>query len=76
VDQFPTWSPDGKWIAFHSNRAGDFDVWAMPASGGEAVQVTSGPKSDMRPAWSPDGKRIAFTSDRGGSQDIWVLEAK
>lgn len=73
IDGAPCWSPDGKTLAFVSQRSGNWDIWAVPAGGGEAVQVTSGPKSDMRPAWSPDGKRMAFTSDRGGSQDIWVL---
>jgi Tol biopolymer transport system component len=34
------WSPDGKWIYFSSNRSGEFNIWKMPAAGGEPEQVT------------------------------------
>ncbi len=54
----PTWSPDGQWIAFLSNRAEGWDLYAMPADGGEAIRLTSGATADD-PAWSPDGAWIA-----------------
>jgi Tol biopolymer transport system component len=56
----PAWSPDGKWIAF-SMRG---DIWKIPAGGGEAMALTSGPAYHFEPAWSPDGKRIAFSYER------------
>src|SRR6187402_3827857 len=52
----PAWSPDGRWIAF-SMRG---DIWKMPADGGQAIAITSGPAYYFEPAWSPDGARIAF----------------
>ncbi len=75
INQYATWSPDGTYIAFHSNRGGTYNIWVIPASGGEAVQLTSGPYDDVTPAWSPDGNGIAFTFNRSGNQDIWVLES-
>jgi hypothetical protein len=46
--QHPAWSPDGTWLAF-SMRG---DIWKMPADGGEAVAITSGPAYYFEPAWS------------------------
>jgi Tol biopolymer transport system component len=60
----PSWSPDGKSIAFASRRSGRTHVYVMPADGGDARRLTSGAADDARPTWSPDGRRIAFA--RGG----------
>ena len=51
----PTWSPDGRFIAYTSDQAGNFDIWVQPIAGGRAVQVTTDPATDWQPAWSPDG---------------------
>jgi TolB protein len=69
--QSPAWSPDGKWLAF-SMRG---DIWKMPADGGEAVAITSGPAYYFEPAWSPDGTRIAFACVTGGNLDIGITGA-
>ena len=61
-DRHPTWSPDGRWIAFESNRGGDFQVWVIPSDGGEARKLTSVSTEATQPVWSPDGKNIAFVS--------------
>ena len=51
----PAWSPDGRWIAF-SMRG---DIWKIPAEGGEAIALTSGPAYYFEPAWSPDDARFS-----------------
>ena len=56
----PRWSPDGKFLAFLSDREEHQQIWLMPATGGEATKLTSGKNSVMQFKWSPDGKTIAF----------------
>ena len=56
-------SPDGKWIAFLSDQDGWDHLYVMPASGGEAVQITKGKFEAWRPAWSHDSTRIAFDAN-------------
>jgi dipeptidyl aminopeptidase/acylaminoacyl peptidase len=67
-DTNPSWSPDGKWIAFESRREGDdqTQIWVIPVSGGEAQRVTKVPTGASSARWFPDSKRIAFVS--------WVWE--
>jgi eukaryotic-like serine/threonine-protein kinase len=62
----PTFSPDGRFIAYASDRAGNFDIWVQPVSGGDPVQVTKSPDQDTEPDWSPDGSSIVFRSEREG----------
>ena len=54
----PAWSPDGRFIAFHSAARGG--IWVVPSRGGVAKQIAA---SGSDPAWSPDGRRLAFKSD-------------
>jgi len=72
-DTEPAWSPDGKSLAFSSNRSSDpdrnynSDIWVVPADnsdkGAHLIQVTTNPGSDRAPAWSPDGKWIAYVTE-------------
>jgi DNA-binding winged helix-turn-helix (wHTH) protein len=62
----PTWSPDGRFIAYSSDRGGKFDIWVQQVSGGDPVQITKGPGTNWQPDWSPDGKYIAYRSESGG----------
>jgi len=76
----PTVTPSGGggWIALAAKRddgtEGDWDLYAVPAGGGEPIQLTRHPAPDMAPAWSPDGRRLAFQSRRGGGWDIFWLD--
>jgi dipeptidyl aminopeptidase/acylaminoacyl peptidase len=62
-DHAPRWSPDGRQLAFVSNRAGGSDqLYVMPSDGGEAVAVTNLEHGASEPAWRPDGSGIAVLS--------------
>jgi dipeptidyl aminopeptidase/acylaminoacyl peptidase len=61
-DRHPRWSPDGKWIAFESNRGGSYQVYLTSPDGGEAKQLTNISSEASQAVWSPDGKYLAFVS--------------
>src|SRR5262245_40306121 len=60
----PVFSPDGKQVAFTSNRHGSYDVYVMPVEGGGPTRLTSDSASDVVNGWSPDGKNLLFSSTR------------
>jgi Tol biopolymer transport system component len=69
----PSWSPDGKRIAFQGYRDGTWRIWSTGPDGSDLKALTSGSFDDREPHWSPDGRNIAFSSDRSGNYDVWVL---
>jgi TolB protein len=69
------WSPDGQTLAFVGERNGDFDIYAIPASGGEERRLTTAKGLDDGPEYSPDGKYIYFNSERTGHMQIWRMKA-
>ncbi|HLQ45453.1 MAG TPA: LpqB family beta-propeller domain-containing protein, partial [Planctomycetaceae bacterium] len=75
VNTEPSYSPDGKSIAFASSRDGNFEIYVMAADGGNVHRLTNSPYRDLRPRFSPDGQRIAFTSHRDGNAEIYVMNA-
>ena len=72
-ERWPSWSPDGKHLAFRSDRDGNAEIYVMNADGSGQTRLTDDPAADELPAWSPDGGRIAFVSDRDGNAEIYVM---
>ena len=70
----PAWSPDGKRIAFQSNREGPYHIYVMDSDGGNVSQLTNGDSDDRHPAWSPDGKYLAVDSGDTAKREIWTIE--
>jgi tricorn protease len=63
-DVGPVFSPDGRWIAFSSNRHGQYDVFVSPSYGGKARRLTFDSAHDSVTGWTPDGKGVTFFSTR------------
>lgn len=79
----PQVSPDGRWVAYTVRRLdpkaddSDTDIYMIPFAGGEAVRVTSSPKSESHPRFSPDGRYLAFLSEREGKKSqVWLLDRR
>ena len=64
-DAYPRFSPDGKWIAFSSDRNGNLDVFIISVEGGTAKQLTFHSADDTVLGWSPDSRSVLFASQRG-----------
>lgn len=77
-DWRPSWSPDGKYIAFVSDRGGSCALWVMDSTGNNLHRLTQGTPFlyDGFPAWHPRKQQLAFISNREGNFDIWLLKLK
>ena len=79
---YPSYSPDGRWLAFthhvtgkHTYADGASDVYILPVAGGTPILLrANSPLADSWPAWSPDSKRLGFDSKRNGQFDIFIAE--
>ena len=69
------WSPDGKTLAYCAQRNGEFDIYTIPAAGGEETRLTTAKGLDDGPDYSPDGQYIYFNSERTGHMQIWRMHA-
>jgi tricorn protease len=72
-EQFPVFSPDGKWIAFTGQYDGNTDVFVVPAEGGTPKRLTWHPDQDVTVGWTPDSKRVLFLSTREAYADFTRL---
>ena len=68
------WSPDGKYLTFTGQRNKDFDIYTIPANGGDEVRLTTALGLDDGSEYSPDGKYIYFNSVRSGMMQLWRMK--
>src|SRR5438876_10060395 len=71
----PAYAPDGRKIAFFSDRSGAYELWVCNSDGSNPTQLTSCGGIDNGPRWSPDGRTIAITVSPGRYQYIYVISA-
>jgi len=74
-DTSPVWSPDGRTIAFVSDRDGNREIYVMNADGNDQVNISLNGAEDWTPSWSPDGNHIAFASFRDGNWEVYIMGA-
>jgi TolB protein len=74
MDMRPAWSPDGKRLAFTSNRDGNYEIYLVNADGSGLRRLTHNPERDDYPAWHPDGRHLAVVSERAGRFDLYLVE--
>ena len=74
-DGFPDYSPDGKKLAFMSDRSGFLEIWISGSDGSKPVQLTNLRKFSSTPRWSPDSRRIVFSCRLEEDEDTYVVDA-
>lgn len=67
------WSPDGRYLTYTGRRDGEYDIYVIPAEGGEEIRLTEAEGLDDGSEYSPDGQYIYFNSVRTGSMEIWRM---
>lgn len=80
VESDPHFSPDGRWLAFSSNRSGSTAVYVVSADGGEPQRLTWYPAAAFVRGWTPDGSRVVYATSRetapSGFDRLWTVSAE
>lgn len=75
-DRYASYSPDGQYIIFESNRDGNWEIYIMNADGSHQKRLTRNDAEDRRPSWHPKGQKIIFESTRTGKNELYELALK
>ncbi|MCL4253978.1 MAG: PD40 domain-containing protein, partial [Anaerolineae bacterium] len=74
IDLAPTRSPDGRWIAFSSNRDGNWEIYAATVDGSTVIRLTDNDSAvDFDPSWSPDGTKLVYESNVDGNWELRMI---
>ncbi|HXE74888.1 MAG TPA: hypothetical protein VNN18_04520 [Candidatus Xenobia bacterium] len=73
LEDSPTWSPDGRYLAYASEATGNLDIYIQQIGTGQTVRLTESGADEWQPAWSPDGAHIAFVSSRVPQETLPTL---
>ena len=68
------WAPDGKWVVYSNDRAGNADIWKQRVGDPDPIQLTASEVNESQPQWSPDGQSIVFRSERDGG-GLYIIPA-
>ena len=76
----PTWSPDGHYLAFVSDRSGSPQIYMIDlyqgaeSAGNKPIRLTQNGSYNVSPAWSPDGRYLAYCRRTGGQFDLYLID--
>jgi Tol biopolymer transport system component len=73
---FPSWSPDGRWLAMEVKRGERTQIGVVPAAGGRIELLTDAPGQSWPHSWSPDGERVVYAAERDAVWNIWEVSRR
>ena len=76
LNRRPAGSPDGEWIAWQTDAAGNEEIFLARADGSQARNITNSPSDEQHPWFSRDGKWIVYESDKAGVSDLWKINVE